>query len=372
MGLRPSWSSEASGSCWNPGRLLVIQSGVVIVTALLSAIAPGADAALVGIQVSTEILSTESSVGHELPFKAGDAVVLRIIYDDSVKDADGTDGSGKFKDAVREASVELPDSGLVFSFTSGRSVVVTSDNQSGFLDFYGFGTKTAINGDAIDGDTVDGFGFAFAQSSSGGSPPGLVVDDRVNPPFSYENLDAFVRSTINLVGFVGSEERERFQDTIVLEPGVAEVFEVEPNTQSGQLSGVRKLKVQKLPTDREVISYEYNLIGESFTLQDEFGMLLEGKLKGDGDPRKFKLNKASLDRLEQELGNRVRELIEEKYGQSRKARVRIKSQKIKGQMEGDGAMDFAMKAKLKLEVKSKVLGGRRKGILVLSLVGAIE
>ncbi len=182
-------------------------------------------AELVAFEVAASISGTESlilgsglplPVDRELPFGAGDAILLRFVYDAAAEDENPAIGAGTYTDEVVEASVELPDSGLSFAFDGGRSGVETMDDQ--FLgDFFGFGTQSPILGDAIDGEVVEGFGFAFRR---GGSAPLLVVDDRPNPPFAFD-----AGSSINFTGLLGGSG-EQFLDQSFLAAGEAVIVPV--------------------------------------------------------------------------------------------------------------------------------------------------
>jgi len=154
----------------------------------------------------------------------GDDVVLRFQYDDSVADSNPLDGSGQFQNAIVEATVEFRHSGLSYQFgPGGFSVLATIDDAGAapiLIDSFGFNSLGSVGGDLLAGDPLDSMVFGFAQASFGGVPT-LVVNDRINPPFSFDGLGS---SQIILSGVTGTGES--FSDIFGLNAGTATIVGV--------------------------------------------------------------------------------------------------------------------------------------------------
>jgi len=204
--------------------------------------ARNASAAVIRVEIATTISSVFSLQHMSLPMSAGDPVVLTFDYDDAVPDANPVDGSGQFQNAVLEATVAFPDQGLSFVF-DGLSVLSTVDDEDSaapiVVDSFGFNSLgDSVTGDLLEGDMPTSMVFGFAQASIGGTPT-LVVDDRINPPFSFDGLGV---STISLIGPIGSTG-ENFVDSFNLNAGSGTVLPVpEPSLAALGLLGAWSLR----------------------------------------------------------------------------------------------------------------------------------
>lgn len=225
----------------------------LISTLLLLALAVGASnpsaAAIIQIEVATTVSQIDAP-DHTLPIMVGDEIVVRFQWDDSVPDLNPIAGTGQFQNAILQASVEFPDQMLSFEFPAGGSSVLTTvDNQGGSgltLDLFGFNSLgDSVTGDTLDGDTPNSMIFGFAQALLVGNPD-LVVNDRLNPPFSFDGLGASVVSLSGPIGTTG----QNFTDTFVMSPGTAIVVPV-PEPALGALALVSIFGLVRRRTWRE-------------------------------------------------------------------------------------------------------------------------
>ncbi len=198
---------------------------LALALALTFALAKPSAAAIIQVEIAST-LSQIFSTDHTLPMMVGDEIVVRFQLDDAVPDLNPVAGSGQFQNAIVQASVEFPEQGLFFDFPLGSfSVLTTLDNQpSGPIttDAFAFNSLgDSVGGDMLDGDTPNSMIFGFAQALFG-SDPTLVVNDRLNPPFSFDGLGA---SQVTLVGPIGTTGAN-FVDTFGLNAGSAVVVPV--------------------------------------------------------------------------------------------------------------------------------------------------
>jgi len=227
-------------------RILVRGCARLVMAALVflaaAAGARDASAAIIRVEISTTLSQVFSLQHTSLPMAVGDPVVLTFDYDDAVPDANPVDGSGQFQNAIVQATVEFPDQSLSFQF-SGFSVLATIDDQDTsapiIVDSFGFTSLgDSVGGDMLEGDTPNSMTFGFAQSAVGVAPT-LVVDDRINPPFSFDGLGV---SQINLIGPIGTTG-DNFVDVFGLNAGDATVLPVpEPSLAALALLGAWSLR----------------------------------------------------------------------------------------------------------------------------------
>lgn len=202
-----------------------------------------ARAAILHVEISTTLSQVFSIEHTSLPMSVGDPVVLTFDYDDSVPDANPVDGSGSFQDAIVQATVAFPDQSLSFGF-SGLSVLTTIDDEDSsfpiIVDSFGFTSlgDDPLTGDMLEGDTPTAMTFGFAQAGVSVAPT-LVVDDRIDPPFSFDGLGV---SSINLIGPIGTTG-SNFVDVFGLNAGSATVVPVpEPSLAALALLGAWGLR----------------------------------------------------------------------------------------------------------------------------------
>jgi len=180
-----------------------------------------ASAAIIRVQIDTTLSQVFSLQHTSLPMSVGDPVSLTFDYDDAVPDANPVAGSGHFQNAIVEATVAFPNQSLSFTF-SGFSVLGTIDDQDSptpiIIDSFGFNSlgDDPLAGDTLEGDTPTAMTFGFAQGRVGAAPT-LVVNDFINPPFSFDGLGA---SQINLIGPIGTTGHN-FVDVFGLNAGSA-------------------------------------------------------------------------------------------------------------------------------------------------------
>lgn len=174
---------------------------IAVLAALVLAAAP-ARAAIIDVVIATTVDSYVAA--QSLPIAFGDAVVMSFSYDDEVPDFNLTPGVGQFTDPLTALSVAFPDSGLVFTWAGGDSIMATTDDTptvlpgvTVFSDTLVLGTVTGPISGLLGGDVVNSISFGFAQSVFGGTPT-QVVNDLPNPPFTFDGLGV---STIVMQGF---------------------------------------------------------------------------------------------------------------------------------------------------------------------------
>ncbi len=159
--------------------------------------------------------------GHLLPVLPGDSVTLQFTIDGDAPDQNPVTGFGDFPGAITDVVLDLPDSGpsgLSFQFAGGASDVLTQDDLGAapfVLDGLTFDTSAGVTGSTIDGDAVTGLTFGLVQLAS--SSPTLIVDERVNAPFTFGG-NTTSASQIVLRGIV-EETGLPFTDVISLNPG---------------------------------------------------------------------------------------------------------------------------------------------------------
>lgn len=208
-----------------------------------------AGAAIIQVEIATTLSQVFSLQHTSLPMAVGDPVVLTFDYDTSKPDLNPVAGSGQFQNAVTEATVEFPDQGLSFQFgPGGFSILVTIDNTGTapiLIDSFGFNSLgDSVGGGTLQGDTPNSLVFGFAQAGIGVVPT-LVVDDVINPPFSFDGLGS---SEISLIGPIGTTG-ENFVDIFGLNAGTATILPL-PEPGLASLLAVAALGAAGLPRRR--------------------------------------------------------------------------------------------------------------------------
>lgn len=212
------------------------------VAALL--LAQPASATIIGVEIITTVLSSQTTSGHTLP-APNEAVIINFSYDDAVPDTNGDPNMGQFTDAMQSFSVDFPDSNFSLSWNGGQSALTTIDDQDSggiiFTDVVAFAVASgAISGGQLGDDDVLGLGFGLGQGEFG-SPPDLVVNELPNPNgFDFDGLGV---SVINISGL--TEAGGGFADIITLNAGTGTILPIVPEPGMAVLLGAGLLALRR-------------------------------------------------------------------------------------------------------------------------------